>query len=238
MANKGQPIYPPPYGAAVYTNPPPPAYPQQAGGTTVVIQQQQPTVIGKSSRGLFGQIGHEINMIGKSVSREVDWTVDQINKGLANTATGNILSQFQSGNVIQLVSRCSGKSLQILQGPASLVVDGLGQDHAPNAAWTVVNEGNNQVRLHNNNNFLAIINGNTVLINMPPGVMHGVETKFRLTQRGQFIFLESMKEPGKHIGILPSGQLKAALATGKEDHSMFGVRLLHSPYGVNSAPRK
>lgn len=34
------------------------------------------------------------------------------------------------------------------------------------ATWTVVNEGNNQVRLHNNNNFLAVINGNTVVINM------------------------------------------------------------------------
>ena len=34
------------------------------------------------------------------------------------------------------------------------------------ATWTVVNEGSNQVRLHNNNNFLAIINGNTVVINM------------------------------------------------------------------------
>ena len=34
------------------------------------------------------------------------------------------------------------------------------------ASWTVVNEGNNQVRLHNNNNFLTIMNGNTMVISM------------------------------------------------------------------------
>ncbi|XP_053372802.1 uncharacterized protein LOC123559646 [Mercenaria mercenaria] len=198
----------------------------------VTIVQGQPHVVTKSSRGLFGQLGHELNLLGKTISREVDWTADQINKSLATTAQGNILNLFQSGNVIQLVSRSSGRNLEILQGPASLVVDGLGQDGAPNATWTVVNEGSNQVRLHNNNNFLAIINGNTVVIPMPPGTMHGIETKFQLMQRGQFIHLESLKERGRHIGILPNGQLKAALATGKEDHSMFGVRPIYSPYGV------
>ncbi|XP_060555045.1 uncharacterized protein LOC132715946 [Ruditapes philippinarum] len=232
MAQKGgYPGNPPPYyaapGAAVYNIP--------NAGQNVTIVQGQPHVVTKSSRGLFGQIGHEINLLGKTISREVDWTADQINKSLATTAQGNILNLFQSGNVIQLVSRSSGRSLEIVQGPASLIVDGLGQDNAPNATWTVVNEGGNQVRLHNNNNFLAIINGATVLINMPPGTMHGIETKFQLTQRLQFVHLESMKERGKHIGILPSGLLKAALATGKEDHSMFGVRLIYSPYGVAAA---
>ena len=60
----------------------------------------------------------------------------------------------------------------------------------------------------------------------PPGVMHGVETKFQMTQHGQFIILESLKERGRHVGVLPGGALKPALATGKEDHAMFGVRLM------------
>lgn len=229
MAYKGgYPGNPPPYtppGAAVYNIP-------NSGQNTTVVVQGQPHVVTRSSRGLFGQLGHELNMLGKTISREVDWTADQINKSLATTAQGNILNLFQSGNVVQLVSRCSGRNLEIVQGPVSLVVDGLGHDGAQNATWTVVNEGSNQVRLHNNNNFLAVINGNTVVINMPPGTMHGIETKFQLTQRGQFVILESMKERGRHVGILPNGHLKAALATGKEDHSMFGVRLLHSPYSV------
>lgn len=34
------------------------------------------------------------------------------------------------------------------------------------AVWTVINEGNNQVRLHNNFNYLGIVNGQTILIHM------------------------------------------------------------------------
>ena len=57
-------------------------------------------------------------------------------------------------------------------------------------------------------------------------MMQGVETKFQLVQSNQFVYLESMKERGRHVGILPDGQLKSAIATGKEAHSQFGVRLL------------
>ena len=42
---------------------------------------------------------------------------------------------FQSGNVVQLVSRASGRSLQIVQGPAGLVVDGLGADNNFNGLY-------------------------------------------------------------------------------------------------------
>lgn len=211
--------------------PPPPTvytYPN----STVVVHQTQPTVVHKSSRGLFGQIGHEINMLGRTVSREIDWTADQINKALSTTATSQVLSLFQSGNVVQLVSRASGRSLQIVQGQTGLTVDGLGADDMFNVHWTVVNEGANQVRLHNNNNFLAIINGTTVIMHMPPGSAHTNDTKFQLHQVGQFIILASMREPGKHVGILPNGQLKPALVTGREDHAQFGIRLIYSPHGV------
>ena len=34
------------------------------------------------------------------------------------------------------------------------------------AMWTVINEGHNQVRLHNHNNFLAIVNGQTIVIHV------------------------------------------------------------------------
>ena len=46
-------------------------------------------------RGLFGQIGHELNLLGKTVGRELDWTADQINKSLATTATGQVLVRFE-----------------------------------------------------------------------------------------------------------------------------------------------
>ena len=56
----------------------------------------------------------------------------------------------------------------------------------------------------------------------------GQECKFRLSQNSHFILLESFKEPGKYIGILNTGELKSALATGKENDSHFGVRLIVS----------
>lgn len=34
------------------------------------------------------------------------------------------------------------------------------------AVWTVINEGSNQVRLHNNFNYLAIVNGQTMVIHV------------------------------------------------------------------------
>ena len=37
-----------------------------------------------------------------------------------------------------------------------------------------------------------------------------------------------MRERGKHVGVVPSGQLKPALATGREIDGQFGIRLLVS----------
>ena len=41
--------------------------------------------------GLFGQLGRELNLLGNTVSRAVDKTADEINKGFATTATGQVL---------------------------------------------------------------------------------------------------------------------------------------------------
>ena len=37
-----------------------------------------------------------------------------------------------------------------------------------------------------------------------------------------------MRERGKHVGVLSNGQLKPALATGREIDGQFGIRLLVS----------
>ncbi|KAL3887295.1 hypothetical protein ACJMK2_027237 [Sinanodonta woodiana] len=239
MAQKGHlPTNPPPYSASqvVYTSTG--AYGQQP--TTVYVGQPTVVVQQKPSRGLLGQLGHELNMLGNTVGREVDYCVTTINKSLSTCATGNVMNLFQTGNVVQLVSRASGHTLQIVMAPAGhLMVDGMGPEgiQAQNASWTIINEGMNQVRLHNNNNYLTIINGNTYVVNMPPGVMHGIETKFQMHQIGQFILFESLKERNRYVGVLPNGQLKSALACGREDHSHFGVRLLFSPYGAQAVPK-
>ncbi|CAG2199333.1 unnamed protein product [Mytilus edulis] len=148
---------------------------------------------------------------------------------------------FQTNNVVQLVSRASGHSLQIVESSETKkpVLDGCGKEgpQASNTLWTVVNEGKNQVRLHNNNNYIAIVNGITQLVNMPPGTMHGEETKIQLHQSDQFVTMESCKTVAQYVGVLDDGQLKSALATHRNDtHAMFGVRLISTPY--DGAPGK
>ncbi|XP_064617815.1 uncharacterized protein LOC135481954 isoform X2 [Liolophura sinensis] len=189
----------------------------------------------KKNKGLFGSLldsaDRTVNALTKEVDRAVGYHTDT-----------TLLQLFQTQNVVQLVSRSNGQALQIVMSQSGQpVVDGLGainphghtiQDQPFNTLWTVINEGKNQVRLHNNNNYLAIVNGNTIVMNIAPGTPHGVESKFQLYQvANQFVTLESCKEYGRHVGILPNGTLKPALATGKDLHGQFGVRLVFSPYG-------
>jgi hypothetical protein len=188
----------------------------------------------------FKGIGKELDQLGKSISREVDHVSTSAAHTIDAHSTSPLLEQFRSGNVVQLVSRSSGKALQIVMAPAGhLVVDGCGPEgpQVYHAHWTVVDEGKNIVKLHNNNNFLAIINGVTQVMNFAGNPMaSGAECKFRLSQTGQFVRLESYKEAGRFVGVLPAGELKSALATGKDNDACFGVRLIYKPVPV--APPK
>ncbi|XP_063439390.1 uncharacterized protein LOC134720805 isoform X2 [Mytilus trossulus] len=191
---------------------------------------------GESSKpGILGSIMKEVKHAGREVEKGLNWAGNQIDHTVKQCETGNILETFQTNNVVQLVSRASGHSLQIVESSETKqpVLDGCGKEgpQASNALWTIVNEGKNQVRLHNNNNYIAIVNGITQLVNMPPGTMHGEETKIQLHQTDQFVTMESCKTVAQYVGVLDDGQLKSALATHRNDtHAMFGVRLISTPY--------
>ncbi len=62
----------------------------------------------------------------------------------------------------------------------------------------------------------------------PPPAAAGPETRFRVGITGNFVVLESMTELGKHVGVLHTGELKSALATGRENDGQFAVRLIVS----------
>ncbi|GFO38769.1 hypothetical protein PoB_006527400, partial [Plakobranchus ocellatus] len=73
---------------------------------------------------------------------------------------------FRTGNIVQLISRLTGRCVQIVinaQGLMVLDANGVCDPNAFNSLWTVTNEGNNQVRLHNSNNYLAIEQGHTIV---------------------------------------------------------------------------
>ncbi|XP_052060154.1 uncharacterized protein LOC127700639 [Mytilus californianus] len=204
-------------------------------------KDQGPPPTGKTSKpGIFGSIMKEVKSAGKEVEKGLNWAGNQIEHAVKQCETGNILQTFQTNNVVQLVSRASGHSLQIVMSTSKQsVIDGCGAEgpQASNTLWTVINEGKNQVRLHNNNNYIAIVNGITQLVHMPPGTMHGEETKIQLHQTDQFVTMESCKTVAQYVGVLEDGQLKSALATHRNDtHAMFGVRLISTPY--DGAPGK
>ena len=235
MAQKGHGA-PPPYKG------PPPQY-IYPSNTTVIVTQPPPRVVHTSSPGFLGSVLKEVNLVGREVEKGLNWAGNQIDQSIKQCETGAILQIFQTNNVVQLVSRASGRSLQIIMSPTQqLVIDGAGLEgpQAFNTLWTVVNEGNNQVRLHNNNNYIAVVNGITQIVHMPPGTMHGAETKLQLHQSSQFVTLQSCKNIAQHVGVLDNGQLKSALATHRNDkHAMFGVRLISTPYvGATGGPVK
>ncbi|XP_065932148.1 uncharacterized protein [Magallana gigas] len=146
--------------------------------------------------------------------------------------SGSLFSTFETGNQIMLVSRTSGRALRILRTKADkLKVDGRGTVTRQewNAVWTVFNEGHNQVRLHNHNNFLAIVNGEATVITVPEGSEHNIlETKLQLVLDPEsFVALESIQEPEKCVGVEDNGSMKAAEnCTSSDNHAMFGIHLI------------
>ncbi|KAK6174016.1 hypothetical protein SNE40_017368 [Patella caerulea] len=214
-----------------------PGYPPQPGASGHNVTVQHTTVHQKPAPGFFGSLKSEFNKVGKQLNKEIDYCSNKLNQVVDTHAAGAMLELFKTGNVVQLVSRASGRCLEIIAlQNGQLAVDGHGPSdpQAFHTHWTVTNEGSNQVRLHNNHNYLTIHNGATCLINMPPGSNHGIETKFQLSQSGQFILLESLKERQRHIGVLPDGQLKPAVACGREDHAQFGVHVIYTPYPTSN----
>lgn len=226
---------PPPYQGA----PPPYQYPM--AGTTIIVQQAPPPP--RVNHGILGSLTKDLNKFGRSVQKELDAAGNMIRSEYNQHNYGPVMESFVTGNQVQLVSKASGRCLQIVQSQSGqLVVDGTGTfgQQVFNALWTVINEGSNQVRLHNNFNYLAIVNGQTMVIHKPQGAPLGIETKFQLVLKGQnFVCMESLKERGKCVGVLQDGSLKPALACSTTDeHAKFGVYLASTPYSMQYPRQK
>ena len=50
----------------------------------------------------------------------------------------------------------------------------------------------------------------------------------RLQQKEEFISMESVAEPKRHIGIMADGSVKSAMITTKEPDAQFAVRVIVS----------
>ncbi|XP_054724678.1 uncharacterized protein LOC129234661 isoform X2 [Uloborus diversus] len=145
-------------------------------------------------------------------------------------------ANIKSGNVVSFISRISGQSLQILQAPdGRLVLDCLGGDghQFVNAHFTIVQDREGYILLHNNFNYLAIKEGTVQLYSAGPNGLPTPECRFKVREvlmQNQFVTVESVSERGRYIAVLPNGQMKSAIATtGADQDTHFAVRLIYSP---------
>jgi len=129
---------------------------------------------------------------------------------------------FKNGNILQLFSRTTGSTLQV-NGNNSL--DGLGSKsiEATNTLWTVTVVDEKTIQLNQDESYLSIVDGEAKLVSKDEATE---VSKLRLSFQEQFVLLEDVKGCGHHIGILGSGEMKAAIATGAENNSHFALRIV------------
>lgn len=147
--------------------------------------------------------------------------------------TKAIKDACRSGNILQLVSRVTGHTLQWMSSKETL--DGLGclDNDAKSTLWTVnlvadsIKEGF-IIQLHNEGFYLCIADGETKLTEYEDPAAAGDETLLKVSIVEQFIRLESADDCGHHIGILNNGDLKAAIATGTEMEAHFAPKVIFS----------
>lgn len=165
------------------------------------------------------------------VSAKLDET---ISKHYGNSA---IMNLFQTGNVVQLISKTTGRTLQILQAPnGQLVLDGNGPDdpQAFHTHFIVTREPDNVVTLHNNYNYVAVVNGFATVHRAAEQGHVTLHCRLRLHEPSdKYVSMESLQEKTSAVGVTSSGAMKSALATRYTDKdAFFAVRLIYSPHGA------
>lgn len=64
----------------------------------------------------------------------------------------------------------------------------------------------------------------------PPDTKHGVETKFHVSQAGEWALFQSVHEPNHYIAVFPDGYLRPAKDSIRGPNAHFGVQLIVSIY--------
>ncbi|XP_055331301.1 uncharacterized protein LOC129583515 [Paramacrobiotus metropolitanus] len=209
--------------------------------TTVVEgsgSKQSKTGSGK----LFGSISKVgSDLVAKGLvatNKAVDFVAGKLDETIQKHYGGSaVMNLFQTGNVVQLISKTTGRTLEILQAPnGQLVLDSNGPDD-PQAFHThfIVNrEADNIVTLHNNYNYIAIVNGYTTIHRAAEQGHVTLHCRLRLHEPSdKYVSLESVQEKNNTVGVTVNGALKSALATRPGDKdAYFAIRLIYSPHGA------
>ncbi|XP_052673970.1 uncharacterized protein LOC128156046 [Crassostrea angulata] len=186
------------------------------------------------SHGCFDGLKEEMNKIGNTIQKEFDVVGHKLTSEIHQHTHAPVLHNFVTGNKIQLVSKINGRALQVAKtDDGGFIVNGAGDlgPTAQNAIWTVINEGNNRVHIHNDFNYLAIISGQTQVMFFGAGAQVADETKFQLIAKGDnCVVLESANEYDRCVGVREDGTIKPALhCLPADEHAQFCVYVLEAP---------
>ncbi|CAF1118148.1 unnamed protein product [Rotaria sordida] len=119
---------------------------------------------------------------------------------------------LKHGNVIQLFSRSSGRTIQIVMSKTNqLICNAIGGtgSYYSNACWMVIPTQNDRYYFHNNYNYLAIKYGQIVIIPLSMHQYPPPEAEFRVQDvlgSAHAIYLESVRTPGCFIGFNWDGE--------------------------------
>lgn len=89
----------------------------------------------------------------------------------------------------------------------------------------------NQVHLHNDFNYLAIISGQTQVMYFGMGAQVADETKFQLIVKGEnCVVLESVKGHDRSVWVREDGSIKPARhCLPADEHAQFCIYVLEAP---------
>jgi hypothetical protein len=141
---------------------------------------------------------------------------------------------LKPGNIIQFLSRSSGRTIQIIVSKTTneLICDAIGGtgSYYPNAQWLVVCTPNGRYYFHNNYNYLAIKNGKIIIIPSSINEKPPNEAEFRVQDvlgSAQAIYLESVHMPGYFLSFDDEGEpnVDIKLKT-KERFAQFELHLV------------
>jgi len=189
-----------------------------------------------------------------------------------DTAKGSkVLGDFVEGAVVILISKNSGKILQISNSWCQWVrniawlkkiLEKVGKEFDINAKglngekpdichWVVEDLGDHVIRLHNQNRYLVVEEGQVkTIIHDAESLTSGGYFSTRLTvsisehsdcspntgKTTNYILLECATEPGKYITIQEDGSLSTSLSIEDIEATQFEVLLISKPELIN--PKK
>ncbi|CAF1346959.1 unnamed protein product [Rotaria sordida] len=119
---------------------------------------------------------------------------------------------LKHGNIIQLFSRSSGRTIQIVMSKTNqLICNAIGGtgSYYSNACWMVIPTQNDRYYFHNNYNYLAIKYGQIVIIPLSMHQYPPPEAEFRVQDvlgSAHAVYLESVRTPGCFIGFNWDGE--------------------------------